>query len=139
MPDSIVEVISAYPATTVTVDGDDVETTTVVVGTETTVLLTADVGPPGPVGPQGETGPEGPQGPQGLPGESPNVVAVNYVHTQNSPSTVWVVNHNLGVEAINVTVVDSGGNKVIGDVEYNTQNQLTLTFSSAFSGKAYLS
>lgn len=64
---------------------------------------------------------------------------VAYVHNQNVPEPVWVITHNLAVQAINVTVVDSAGTVVQGDVVYDSPNQITLTFSSAFSGKAYLS
>lgn len=60
----------------------------------------------------------------------------NYVHTQSSASATWVVTHNLGKNA-SVTVVDSAGTVVIGQVDYDSINQITLTFSGAFSGKAY--
>lgn len=61
----------------------------------------------------------------------------NYVHTQSSVSTTWSITHNLGKKP-SVTIVDSGDTTVIGDVTYNDNNSLTVTFSSAFSGKAYL-
>jgi hypothetical protein len=48
----------------------------------------------------------------------------------------WVVVHNLG-KMPSVTVVDSSGEMVIGDVTHNNLNQLTITFSSGFAGKAY--
>lgn len=60
----------------------------------------------------------------------------NYIHTQNSSSQVWTVTHNLGKNA-SVTVVDSAGTVVIGQVDYNSVNQVTLTFKATFSGKAY--
>jgi hypothetical protein len=60
----------------------------------------------------------------------------NYVHTQSSSSATWVVTHNLNKNA-SVTVVDSAGTVVIGQVDYDSLNQVTLTFSGAFSGKAY--
>ena len=37
-----------------------------------------------------------------------------------------------------VTVVDSANTVVEGDVQYNSTTQLTITFASAFTGKAYL-
>jgi hypothetical protein len=61
-----------------------------------------------------------------------------YVHSQNTPSTSWEVQHNLGFFP-NVTVVDSGETQVEGNVIYNNINRVTIDFSTAFAGKAYLS
>lgn len=63
--------------------------------------------------------------------------AASYVFTQGVPSTTWTIVHNLGVFP-SVTVVDSGGSVQIGDVLYVSANEITLTFSAAFAGKAYL-
>lgn len=60
----------------------------------------------------------------------------NYTHTQAVASTVWEVNHGLD-KCPSVTVVDSAGNVVIGDVVYIDKNNVRITFVSAFSGKAY--
>lgn len=60
----------------------------------------------------------------------------NYVHDQGSASAEWVITHNLG-KYCSVTVVDTANTVVIGEVEYNSVNQVTLTFKSAFAGKAY--
>lgn len=60
----------------------------------------------------------------------------NYVHVQNSPATAWVINHNLGKYPA-VTVVDSAGTEVIGQVVHNSMNQCVATFSAAFAGKAF--
>tara|TARA_B110000858_G_scaffold185651_1_gene228030 strand:+ start:960 stop:1667 length:708 start_codon:yes stop_codon:yes gene_type:complete len=60
----------------------------------------------------------------------------NYVHTQSVSSTSWVVTHNLNKNP-SVSVTDSAGTAVIGKVDYNSLNQVTLTFKSTFSGKAY--
>lgn len=61
----------------------------------------------------------------------------SYIHTQTSASSDWVINHNLDTFP-SVSVVDSGGNVVYGDVKYVTSNTIKVFFSSAFSGKAYL-
>ena len=61
----------------------------------------------------------------------------NYTHTQIAASATWSVTHNLG-KFPSVSIVDSGNNIVVGDVEYINSNELTITFNSAFSGKAYL-
>ncbi len=60
----------------------------------------------------------------------------NYVHNQTAASAVWTINHNLG-KYCSVTVVDSGGNIIVGNVEYVGINKLLIRFSSAVSGKAY--
>tara|TARA_R110002153_G_scaffold113977_1_gene256540 strand:+ start:209 stop:472 length:264 start_codon:yes stop_codon:yes gene_type:complete len=60
----------------------------------------------------------------------------NYVHDQGSASATWVVTHGLG-KLCSVTVVDTANTVVIGDITYNSVNQVTLKFSGSFSGKAY--
>ena len=67
-----------------------------------------------------------------------NQPAVAYHHTQGTSSAVWVITHNLGWYP-NVTVQDSGGSIVEGEISYTSSNALTVTFSGAFSGDAYLS
>lgn len=60
----------------------------------------------------------------------------NYVHTQSTPAATWTVSHNLGKRPA-VVVVDSAEDVVYGDIQYINDNTVTLTFSGAFSGKAY--
>jgi len=62
----------------------------------------------------------------------------SYAHNQSVSASTWTVSHNLGFFP-SVTVVDSGGTTVIGDVSYITENQVSITFSAAFGGKAYFS
>jgi hypothetical protein len=71
---------------------------------------------------------------------SPTVVTpeLAYAHTQGTSSATWTINHNLDFYP-NVTVVDSAGTIVEGEIAYTSRNQIVLTFSAAFSGKAYLS
>lgn len=47
-----------------------------------------------------------------------------------------VVNHNLDKRP-SVTVINSAGDEVEGDIVYNSANQLTLTFSGSFVGTVY--
>ena len=61
----------------------------------------------------------------------------HYSHTQNIASAVWEITHNLGKHP-SVSVVDSANSAVIGEVRYINENQLTVSFSGAFSGKAFL-
>ena len=60
-----------------------------------------------------------------------------YIHIQSAPSSTWSVAHPL-LKFPSVTVVDSANNKVEGEVNYIDTSNLTITFSGAFSGKAYL-
>ena len=59
------------------------------------------------------------------------------VHTQASVSSTWVITHDLGGRP-SVTVVDSAGTVVVGDVSYNSDTQVTVSFTAPFSGYAYL-
>jgi hypothetical protein len=52
-------------------------------------------------------------------------------------SNLWTITHNLDSYP-SVTVVDSGNTVVIGEVNYTNSNTLTITFSVAFSGCAFL-
>lgn len=63
---------------------------------------------------------------------------VAYTHIQSTSMTIWIINHNLNYMP-NVTVIDSGGNSVEGEIIYNNTNQLTLQFTVQCSGVAYLS
>lgn len=78
-------------------------------------------------------GPAGPPGIQGLPGTAD----LNYAHDQMTASDVWTIDHNLG-KYPSVTVLDSSGAVCEGHVEYISALQLSITFSSAFAGMAYL-
>ena len=89
----------------------------------------------GPQGIKGEIGPQGPQGEQGVPGETPTIA---YTHHQSSVSSMWVINHGLSFQP-SVQIVDSAGTTIEGVVNYNSNTQLTVEFSVAISGTAYLS
>ena len=60
-----------------------------------------------------------------------------YRHIQGVSSDTWVINHNLN-KYPSVTIQDSAGSIVIGELTYNNKNTITLTFSGAFSGEAHL-
>jgi hypothetical protein len=61
---------------------------------------------------------------------------LSYVHEQIAPSASWTVTHGLS-KWPSVTVVDSAGSWVIGEVAYLNENTVSLVFASAFSGKAF--
>jgi hypothetical protein len=60
-----------------------------------------------------------------------------HVFTQGQAAATWVITHTLGGKP-SVTIVDSADTHVFGEVQYNSSTQVTVTFSAAFSGKAYL-
>lgn len=61
----------------------------------------------------------------------------HYEHIQGVPETEWVIRHPLR-KYPSVTIVDSAGSAVIGDIKYTDIDTVTLTFAFAFSGKAFL-
>ena len=72
--------------------------------------------------------------------------AVFQLSSQQSPtftfnqivaSTTWVINHNLS-KFPSITVIDTAGTVVTGEYTYTDNNNVTLTFSAGFAGKAYL-
>lgn len=60
-----------------------------------------------------------------------------HVHTQASVSSSWTITHALGGRP-SVTVVDSAGTVIIGEVKYNSDTEVVVSFTSPFSGFAYL-
>ena len=86
-------------------------------------------------GSQGDTGAQGLQGIQGEAGET-QVIA--FTHNQGAVSDTWTINHGLTFQP-SVQVVDSAGTTIEGVVNYNSSTQLTVEFSVAVSGTAYLS
>jgi hypothetical protein len=97
-------------------------------------------GTQGTIGAQGTSGTAGSTDSltEGTTNKYFTVGRVSYEHTQGSTSNSWVINHNLGFKP-NVTVVDSAGNIVEGEVAYTNSNSLTVSFQSSFSGYAYIS
>ena len=60
-----------------------------------------------------------------------------YVEDFSSATDTWVINHNLG-KYPSVSTVDSAGSIINGAITYNNENKITVVFTSATSGKAYL-
>ena len=61
----------------------------------------------------------------------------NFIYDQGTPSAEWNIEHNLGKKP-SVVVFDSAGTEVIGDIKYIDDNNVRITFSAGFSGKATL-
>ncbi len=60
-----------------------------------------------------------------------------YIHVQEAASSSWVITHPLGGNP-SVTIVDSAGTAVVGEVKYDSTTQVTVSFTVPFSGFAYL-
>lgn len=66
-----------------------------------------------------------------------------FIFTQGVPATSWgngvpaVVTHNLG-KFPSITVIDNADTVVTGEYTYIDNNNVRLTFSAPFAGKAYL-
>lgn len=69
--------------------------------------------------------------------ENGSLTQDTFVYPQLTPSAVWVISHGLG-NFPSVTILDSSGNTVFGEITYTDANTVTLTFSAAFTGTAYL-
>jgi len=136
---------------------------------EWVALSVGTPGPEGPAGPAGPAGPPGSGGGGGTGtdevwiGPDDPIVAnptielwvdsddnsggsggggtggpMSYIHTQPTVSATWMVEHHLGWFP-NVTVIDSAGSTVEGDVAHIDNETMTISFSGAFTGTAYLS
>lgn len=60
-----------------------------------------------------------------------------FVFVQNVAANSWEIQHNLN-KFPSVSIVDSGNNLVLGEIEYIDSNNLKVNFSAIFSGKAYI-
>jgi hypothetical protein len=79
------------------------------------IVTAAEQGPPGPPGPGGGS---------------------TYTHTQAIPLAIWTAAHNLG-RYPSVSVVDTLGRQVFGDVTWVDENIVQITHGGAIAGKAY--
>ena len=61
----------------------------------------------------------------------------NYTHKQTEASSEWIIVHNLNKYPA-VSIIDSAGEEVIGNVVYDSTNQVTIIFNGAFKGTATL-
>jgi hypothetical protein len=73
----------------------------------------------------------GAQGPAGSAG------SVFYTYNQATPAATWTITHSLGGYPT-ATVIDSSGNNCEGTISYTNANTMVITFTSAFSGTAYI-
>lgn len=60
-----------------------------------------------------------------------------FVFTQGVPASVWNIQHNLN-KFPSVSVVDTSNTNVFSQIDYVDSNNLTITNTAQFAGKAYL-
>lgn len=60
-----------------------------------------------------------------------------YKHKQMAPENIWLINHPLR-KYPSVTIVTENKQVVVGDIEYISDSQVKVSFTSGFSGSAYL-
>ena len=134
------------PHNSETVTVTKTKTATIVTEGATNVIEVSAAGKPGPantlaIGTVG-TGPAAATITGTAPTQTLNLtipIGGRYKHTQGSASATWTITHNLGYEPGGVSVVDSAGTIVVGTVTYSSVDQIVVSFSSAFAGKAYFS
>jgi hypothetical protein len=63
---------------------------------------------------------------------------LSYTHNQTSANTVWTINHGLGYRP-SVTIFDNTATEVEGAITHVDNNNVSLEFSIAITGTAYLS
>lgn len=67
----------------------------------------------------------------------PDATFNTYTYYQITPSDNWVIKHNLN-RCPSVTIVDSSGNVVVGEVKYIDNNTINISLVGVFAGTAYL-
>lgn len=126
----------------------DVEYGVVVEDTAITVTVTEDAPITVTISDTGAQGPAGPGLPAGgTAGQIPVKASADdydvawadttHRHVQSVAATTWTVTHNLNKRPA-VTVIDSSGRVVVGDVRYLSAAAVEITFSAAFAGEALL-
>ncbi|NNJ10536.1 hypothetical protein EKD04_009370 [Chloroflexales bacterium ZM16-3] len=122
--------ILADPTPGITQVQDSSTEVVIIVDAEPTVLV---YDPAAPIIALVAVGPAGPSGPPGPPGTA----GATYTHYQITPVVAWSIPHPLAKHP-SVTVQDSAGRQVLGEVQYLTDDLLRVTFRVAFSGRADL-
>lgn len=72
-----------------------------------------------------------------IPGIQGPAGGAAFIFTQPTPSTTWIINHNLGFRPT-VELLDSGGQEIDAEVSHPTINQTIATLSPATAGSARL-
>lgn len=123
-----------------------------------TVVLSSGGGEQGPrgfTGSQGNIGYTGSQGVIGYSGSKGNQGVIGYtgsagvmvepvVYEQNVASNSWTINHNLGIQYLNVEIVDLANTSITGTYDYPTitftnENICEINWNYNATGRAILS
>lgn len=67
----------------------------------------------------------------------PPSVGRSVTFPQMTPTATWVIEHNLGGYP-SITITDSAGDVVVGQVRYPDNNTAVVNFAAPFSGTAFL-
>lgn len=86
---------------------------------------------PGPAGPRGVEGPEGPTGPAGE--------GVEQLFAFPAPATVWVCDHTLNRDPVDVLTVDTNGEELHGDVVFVSSSRVEVRWYYPTAGVARIS
>lgn len=108
-------------------------TTQVVVQNKQTSLIIQSPAAQGPEGPEGSTGPAGPQGAQGSTGPQGPAGASGvsfFRFQQNTPASVWNINHGLGYRP-NIQCFASSGVQMDPEIVHVDVNNATASFFAA--------
>lgn len=62
----------------------------------------------------------------------------DYTYVQSTPATIWSIVHNLN-KFPKVSIADSTGDVVYGDINHTNKNSLVILFSESVSGQASIS
>lgn len=121
--------LTVVPAPPITLSVEGTEDVVLAIQAEPVVELVigSETGPPGPPGAPGVAGPEGPPG--ATTGD------LSYRHIQSAPAVEWVIAHGLSKYPA-LTVLDSAGTEVVGDVLHDSLLQARVFFTAPFAGTA---
>lgn len=61
----------------------------------------------------------------------------NYIHNQNTPSTTWIIQHNLNSYPP-IVFIDENGIEFRGRVVYESENRITMYLNKLKIGKAII-
>jgi hypothetical protein len=65
------------------------------------------------------------------------VATESFTYEQLVPNVIWTINHNMG-KIPSLKIIDGLNEEVMGAISYNNLDTLTITFSEAITGAAYL-
>ena len=66
------------------------------------------------------------------------ITSTTFVYEQAIASDTWIIEHNLNKRPSVFAVDTSGRMQIPDEIIYDSDNQVTVQFISAFAGKAYL-